>query len=387
MKVLVLGGCGAQGRTALIDLSQDPDISTIICADSQFEKLAEIENAVNMKKIVPVRLNAQNESGLLEQCRKADIIIDLLPNDFTNQVYEVALKSRVSLVNTNYIHDPQFLNQKAASAGIAIMPECGLDPGIDLVIYKDARAKFDSLTTIYSYCGGFPEKKACTNPLNYKVSWIWRGVLSSTKRDGRIIKDGRIVEVPGSRQHDEAYVHEIEFPGLGTLEAFPNGDAVAFTDKLGITKGIINTGRYSLRWPGWSSFWRPLKELGFLDEKPIEGLDISPMDFMDRYLAPLLTYGKDEKDLVVMFNLFEGRKAGKKMRYSSSMFIERDLETGIMAMSKGVAYTACIVAKMILQNEIEEKGVLSPMLHIPVDLFMDRLRSKGISLESKIELI
>ena len=260
MKILVLGGCGVQGRTALYDLASDPDISEIICADIQFDELSKIEDFTDMGKITTAKIDAQNKSDLLDLYRKVDLVIDLLPKEFKSHVNEMALEAKVHVVNTNYMYKTKDMDKKAKQAGIAIMPECGLDPGIDLVIYADAKSRFESLSVINSYCGGFPEKKACTNPLNYKLSWIWRGVLNSTSRDGRIIKGGQIIEIPFTRQHDKSFVHEIEFPNLGTLEAIPNGDAVFFTDRMGLTKKIVNTGRYSLRWPGWSAFWRPLKE-------------------------------------------------------------------------------------------------------------------------------
>ena len=387
MKILVLGGCGVQGRTALYDLATDPNISEIICADIRFDELSKIENFTDMGKITTAKIDAQNKSDLLDLYRKVDLVIDLLPKEFKSHVNEMALEAKVHVVNTNYMYNTKDMDKKAKQAGIAIMPECGLDPGIDLVIYADAKSRFDSLYVINSYCGGFPEKKACTNPLNYKLSWIWRGVLSSTSRDGRIIKDRQIIEIPGARQHDESFVHEIEFPNLGTLEAIPNGDAVFFTDRMDLTKTMVNTGRYSLRWPGWSAFWRPLKELDFLSEDPVKGIDgkLSPMDFLEKHLGPKLVYQDNEKDLVAMINIFEGKKDNKKMRFTSCMLIERDLETGIMAMSKGVAYTACIVAKMILKGEIKEKGVLSPINHIPVAPFMERLKKRGIVISEKME--
>lgn len=387
MKILVLGGCGVQGRTALYDLASDPDISEIICADIQFDELSKIEDFTDMGKITTAKIDAQNKSDLLGLYRKVDLVIDLLPKEFKSHVNEMALEAKIHVVNTNYMYKTKDMDKKAKQAGIAIMPECGLDPGIDLVIYADAKSRFESLSVINSYCGGFPEKKACTNPLNYKLSWIWRGVLNSTSRDGRIIKGGQIIEIPFTRQHDKSFVHEIEFPNLGTLEAIPNGDAVFFTDRMGLTKKIVNTGRYSLRWPGWSAFWRPLKELDFLSEDPVKGIDgkLSPMDFMEKHLGPKLVYQDDEKDLVAMINIFEGKKDNKKMRFTSSMLIERDLETGIMAMSKGVAYTACIVAKMIVKGEIKEKGVLSPINHIPVAPFMERLKKRGIVISEKME--
>ena len=387
MKVLVLGGCGIQGRTALYDLASDQNVSHIICADLQFDELSKIEAFTNMEKITTARIDAENKSALLNLYEKVDVVIDLLPKEFKTHVNETALEAKVNVVNTSYMYHPEALDKKAKEAGITIMPECGLDPGIDLVIYGDARTRFDSLSVINSYCGGFPEIKACTNPMNYKLSWIWRGVLSSIMRDGRIIKDRQIIEIPSAKQHDEPFVHEIEFPNLGSLEAIPNGDAVFFTDRMGLTETIVNTGRYSLRWPGWSAFWRPLKELGFLSEDPVEGLEgtVSPMDFMEKHLGPQLAYREDEKDLIAMINIFEGMQENKKMRFTSSMLIERDLETGILAMSKGVAYTACIVAKMIANGEIKEKGVLSPMTHIPVAPFMERLKKRGLVITGKME--
>ena len=387
MKVLVLGGCGIQGRTALYDLASDQNVSHIICADLQFDELSKIEAFTNMEKITTARIDAENKSALLNLYEKVDVVIDLLPKEFKTHVNETALEAKVNVVNTSYMYHPEALDKKAKEAGITIMPECGLDPGIDLVIYGDARTRFDSLSVINSYCGGFPEIKACTNPMNYKLSWIWRGVLSSIMRDGRIIKDRQIIEIPSAKQHDEPFVHEIEFPNLGSLEAIPNGDAVFFTDRMGLAETIVNTGRYSLRWPGWSAFWRPLKKLGFLSEDPVEGLEgtVSPMDFMEKHLGPQLAYRDDEKDLIAMINIFEGMQENKKMRFTSSMLIERDLETGILAMSKGVAYTACIVAKMIANGEIKEKGVLSPMTHIPVAPFMERLKKRGLVITEKME--
>ncbi len=387
MKVLVLGGCGIQGRTVLYDLASDQTVSHIICADLQFDELSKIEAFTNMEKITTARIDAEDKSALLNLYEKVDVVIDLLPKEFKTHVNETALEAKVDVVNTSYMYHPEALDKKAKEAGITIMPECGLDPGIDLVIYGDARTRFNSLSVINSYCGGFPEIKACTNPMNYKLSWIWRGVLSATTRDGRIIKDRQIIEIPSAKQHDEPYVHEIEFPNLGSLEAIPNGDAVFFTDRMGLTETIVNTGRYSLRWPGWSAFWRPLKKLGFLSEEPVEGLEgtVSPMDFMEKHLGPQLAYRDDEKDLIAMINIFEGLQGNKKMRLTSSMLIERDLETGILAMSKGVAYTACIVAKMIANGEIKEKGVLSPMTHIPVAPFMERLKKRGLVITEKME--
>jgi lysine 6-dehydrogenase len=389
MKILILGGCGSQGRTALYDLASDKNVSHIICADIQFDELDKIKRFTDMSKISTVTMDAQNKKALLDLYKKVDVVIDLLPIDFKQLVNQAALEAKISVVNTNYEFNAGDLDAQAKEAGIAIMPECGLDPGIDLVIYGDAKKRFDELHVINSYCGGFPEKKACTNPLNYKLSWIWKGVLRSLMREGRIIKDKKIIDIPAINQHDKAYIHTIDFPGLGELEAMPNGDAVYFTDLLGVTDTITQTGRYSLRWPGWSDFWRPLKQLGFLNEAPVPGLagKVTPMEFLDKLLGPQLGYKDDEKDLTAMVNVFEGIKDKKKIRFTSTMLIERDLDTGIMAMSKGVGYTASIVARMIARGDIKEKGVLSPLNHIPVEKFMNELKKRGIQIKEETTIL
>lgn len=389
MRILVLGGCGIQGRTAVYDLVRSKEVKEVICADARLDALDLIKDFSDMSKVQPVLLNAADLDSLVDLFGRADVAIDLLPRQFTPNVCQAAIKTGVGVVNTNYAGSISNLGAQAKKAGVSIMPECGLDPGIDLIIYGEARRRFDELHVIKSYCGGFPEKSACDNPINYKVSWTWEGVLSSTNRDSRAIIDGRQVVIPGARQHDTEFIHFIDFPGLGQLEAIPNGDAVFYTDLLGVTATIKETGRYSLRWPGWSAFWHPLKQLGFLGEKPVPGLpcEISPHQFLDKLMGPQLQYKKNEKDLVAMLNIFEGVVEGKKLSLTSRLLIERDLDTGLMAMSKGVGFPASIVAQMIAGGEITEKGVLAPAVHVPYQPFMDRLAERGIIIEEEQEVL
>ncbi|HSO19855.1 MAG TPA: saccharopine dehydrogenase C-terminal domain-containing protein [Desulfosarcina sp.] len=385
--MLVLGGCGIQGKAAVVDLAGTPAVEEVICADARMDGLAEVEKFIDMSKVSTAALDAADAASLDALFKRADVAVDLLPRQFMQDVCRAAIRTGVSVVNTNYAYPIAHLDEEARSAGVAIMPECGLDPGIDLVLYGEAGRRFDELTLINSYCGGFPERTACDNPLAYKVSWVFEGVLASTKRDSRIIRDGAVIEIPGARQHDEAFVHQVDFPGLGTLEAIPNGNAVFFTDALGVTGTIRETGRYSLRWPGWSAFWRPLKQLNFLSEEPVAGLPggVSPYQMMDKLLGPQLQYRRDEKDLVAMLNIFEGRQDGRQVRLISRLLIERDLETGLMAMARGVGGPAGIAACMIASGAIDAKGVLSPMHHIPYPAFVEALRTRGIVVEESLE--
>lgn len=387
MKFVVLGGCGIQGRTTVIDLARSKGVEKVICADTDLSNFGLITDQVGDSKVESQAVDASDQDRLVALMEGADVVLDLLPRTITEPVCRAALKAGVSIVNTNYGHPIRDLDGPAKEAGITILPESGLDPGIDLILYGEGRRRFDELTRVDSYCGGVPDRAACTNPLNYKISWTWEGVLSSTKRDSRLIIDGQERLVSAAEQHETDLIHEIDFPGLGSMEAIPNGDAVFFTDLLGTTESIIRTGRWTLRWPGWSAFWAPLKRLGFLEDEVVPNLEVSPYRFLVEHLGPRLQFGPEEKDLVVMVNIFEGFKDGQKKRYITRLLIERDLESGLMAMSQGVGYTASIVAQMIARGEIRRRGVLSPVTEVPYGRFIEELASRGVLVEEEEQII
>jgi saccharopine dehydrogenase-like NADP-dependent oxidoreductase len=51
----------------------------------------------------------------------------------------------------------------------------------------------------------------------------------------------------------------------------------------------------------------------------------------------------------------------------------------------GVAYPAAITAEMVVNDEIANRGVLSPATDIPCERFLERLSQKGITAQVKIE--
>jgi len=386
LKIAVLGGMGLQGRAAMADLARFKDVTEIVCVDLKPNSLEKIAGLVDLRRVTPVQLDASSKESLVSVLRQdVDVAIDLLPLPLMANAFDAAIETGVALVSTNYAHTIQHLHDRAVDAGVSLMPECGLDPGIDLVICGHWIKQFDEVHLLNSYCGGFPEAKACDNPLKYKVSWNWDMVLGSQNRKSVFIKDGRRLTIEPAAQHDNPMIHQLDFPGLGELEAIPNGDAVFYTDLLGITETIQETGRYSLRWPGWCAFWAPLKKLGFLSDDPVEGLEgeVSPRRFLDKFLGPKLRYGDDEKDIVAMRNVIKGVRDGGKKSILTSLIIKRDPETGLFAMSQGVGYAVSIVAHMMANKEIDKKGLLSPAIDIPYYSFMKQLALRGITIDEK----
>jgi len=388
MKIAVLGGLGMQGKAALLDLARSGRVREIICADFSLKDWDKLTAITDVAKITPIQVDGSSKKALVALFKQGiDAVIDLLPLPLMANAFEAALETRVPLVSTNYGKPIQHLHEPAKAAGVSLMPECGLDPGIDLVICGHAVKQFDELHVLNSYCGGFPEKKACTNPLNYKISWNFDLVLRSHKRPAVLIQKGSRLSIPAERQHENEMIHTIQFPGLGELEAIPNGDAAFYTELLGIGAGIREAGRYTLRWPGWCAFFAPIKRLGLLSDEPVKGLDcaVTPHQFMVKLLEPQLQYTAVEKDLVVMVNIFSGMKNGRRKTVTSTLLIERDLKSGLYGMSLGVGFPASIVAQMIASGEITPKGVLNPALHVPHAPFMAALAQRGIVVTEEVE--
>jgi saccharopine dehydrogenase-like NADP-dependent oxidoreductase len=101
-------------------------------------------------------------------------------------------------------------------------------------------------------------------------------------------------------------------------------------------------------------------------------------------MPPFLQYRDDEKDLVVMLNRFEGLKDGRKKSIRTYLLIERDLQTGLFAMSAGVGFTAAIVARMIARRQITAAGVLNPARDVPYEAFMSELSQRGILVKEEV---
>jgi len=388
MKIAVLGGLGMQGKAALLDLARSGRVQQVVCADCSLKDWDRLKAITDVSKIRPVQVDGSSKIALVALFKQGfDAVIDLLPLPFMVNAFEAALEARVPLVSTNYGKPIHRLHEPAKAASVSLMPECGLDPGIDLVICGHAVRQFDELRVLNSYCGGIPEKKACTNPLNYKISWNLDMMLRSQKRLSVFIRAGKRLEVPADQQHETDMIHTIRFPWLGELEAIPNGDAVFYTDLLNVTSGIQQAGRYTLRWPGWGAFWRPLKRLGLLSDEPVPGLDrtVTPHQFMVKLLEPQLQYRDGEKDLVAMYNVFSGIKDGRLKTLKTSLVIERDLKSGLYGMSLGVGFPVSIVAQMIAAGEISGKGVLNPALDVPYAPFMAALAERGIVVKEEVE--
>ena len=391
MKALLLG-MGLQGKAVVHDLEHSSVVDEILVFDIDPDPLQKYIKEKGLHKTVLKKLNATKEADLTKTIAQsgADIVISMLPAQFGYGVATAALNAGVHFVSSSYTGEIAELDSAARKRGIIILPELGMDPGIDLVLGRLAVDKLDQVVGLYSYGTGIPEP-ACAddNPLRYKISWTFEGVLKAYTRDAVILKEGTRIDIPGDRIFRQENVHRMEIPGLGHLEAYPNGDAVKFIRMFGLGKDIRHMARFALRWPGHCRFWGTMAGLGLLDDTSCdpENIPFSPRQFLVAMLSPRLQYGDDERDLAIIRVQAWGKRNGQGKLVTYEVTDRRDLETGLFAMNRTVGFTASIGAQMILKGEIVTPGVLSPVKDVPPEAFLRELERRGIKTANRIEAV
>ena len=389
MKAIVIG-IGLQGKAVIHDLEQSELIGEIIAADLNISDTAQYLNRMGYSKTRAVQLDVDREPDLAKTFIDMDVraVVCMLPIELAMTVARAALEAGIPFVSSNYTYQLKQLDALAKERGGIILPEMGLDPGIDLIMGRLAVDQLDEVHGLYSYGGGIPAPEcAADSPIRYKISWIFDRVLAVYTREARFIKNGELFIIPGNEIFHPDNVHEIEFSGIGPVEAYPNGDAERYVEIFGLGQGLTEMGRFALRWPGHSRFWRTMVALGFLDDTSVQigDAEISPRSFLTRCLTPRLQYGKNERDLALLRVEAWGLKKGRKVKVIYDLIDYRDLESGLFAMNRTVGFTSGIGVQMILSGQITQTGVLSPVRHVPPDVFIREIEARGIHIDYKIE--
>jgi len=389
MKKVLVFGVGLQGKAVIHDLNRSSLIGQIVAADRDVEAAGEFARRNGLNKVRFTAVDASSTSELQRTIREsgADVVICMLPPTFNYAVARAALDEGLPFVCSSYTGSLSELHREATEKRVTILPEMGMDPGIDLLLGQIVVGEFDEVHGLYSYGAGLPEPSAADNPIRYKITWTFEGVLVAYQRPGRLLENGVEIVVPGTQMFHEAYIHRAAFPEVGELEAYPNGDAIRYIDIFGLGKTVKTMGRFGMRYPGHCRFWQTLADLGFLDETPlaVPGASLSPRQFLVHHLTPRLQFGPQERDLVIVRIHAWGLKDGKKLSVVYDLTDYRDLDTGLFAMNRTVGYTASIAAQLILSGVITKPGVLSPARDVPAGKVLEELQARGMHVERRVE--
>jgi len=440
MKRILILGAGLVAKPLVRYLLDQPDFEVEVASRTVSKAVKLIDGH---PKGTAKELNLKSEEGLRDEVSRADLVISLVPYAFHPKVAKYCIDFRKHMVTTSYVSEiMQNLDAEAKRAGIIILNEIGLDPGIDhmeaMRIIHEVKQKGGEIRSFTSYCGGLPAPEANTNPFGYKFSWSPIGVLLAGKNSAQYYKDGQQVFIPSENLFDDYKIIDIE--GLGDFEGYPNRNSLPYIDlyNIGSTRTML---RGTLRNLGWCQTMKKIVELGLLDEEAkdwtgmtyagvlrsildeSEGKDLkksfasrlgmeenadvvrrlewlglldekplplekgSALDILGALMLEKLQYEEGERDMIVLEHTFVASYPDEKKEKIKSTLIDYGIPNGDSSMARTVGLPAAIGTKLILEGKIEEVGVhipIKPAIYVPV---LEELRALDIVFNEKREWI
>ncbi|KAI8129993.1 mitochondrial, Alpha-aminoadipic semialdehyde synthase [Lucilia cuprina] len=392
-KVLVLGA-GMVSAPLVEWLHREKDVSITVCSQikDEADRLANQYAGVDS---VYLDVN-ESTDHLQELCGKADVVVSLLPYSLHGMVAKYCVAEKTHMVTASYLNDEiSALHEEARRNGVTIMNEVGLDPGIDhllaLECIHEAQEKGGVIESFVSFCGGLPAPEHSDNALRYKFSWSPRGVLLNTLSAAKYLSKGQIVEISGGGDL-MSNPKSLDFlPGFA-LEGFPNRDSTKYADLYGLGRDVHTLLRVMLGLADSSIFYENLKQklverigdaeclenLGLLEDTPVVKLN-TPLDTLSHYLAKRLAFERHERDLVVLRHEVGIRWQDGRIEERGINFVVYGQPHGHSAMAMTVGKPAAIAAKMILDGEIQERGVVLPFTRDIYRPMLQRLRAEGLT--------
>lgn len=246
----------------------------------------------------PISLDVNDDAALDAEMEKTDLAISLIPYTFHATVIKSAIRKKKDVVTTSYVSPTMMeLDAQAKEAGITVLNEIGLDPGIDhlwaVKTIEEVHRAAGKITSFKSFCGGLPAPEASDNPLGYKFSWSSRGVLLALRNTAKFYQDGKEVTYSGPELMASAKPYFI-YPGFAFV-AYGNRDSTPFRERYNIPEAQTLV-RGTMRYQGFPEFVKVLVDIGFLSEDKHDFLS-SPIPWAEATSKILGASGRNEQDL------------------------------------------------------------------------------------------
>lgn len=385
--------------------------------------------------------NALNQEERWAELLHKDLVVSMLPARLHVEVVRDCIKLGIHIITPSYISDEmKALDEEAKKAGVLVMNEIGVDPGMDHMsaqkILDDIEEAGGHLDSFESFCGGLVAPESDNNPWNYKFTWNPRNVvLAGQGGAAKFIQEGQYKYIPYHKLFRRTEIIEID--GYGKFEGYANRDSLKYREVYGL-EGIPTIYRGTLRRVGfcraWNMFvqlgmtddsyvlegsedmtyrdftnsflaydphnsvemklryylnieqddyiWDKLVWLGIFSDKKVGLKDATPAQILQKILEDKWTLEEHDKDMLVMWHKFTYRINGQdKEIHSSFVYIGHDQV--YTAMSDTVGLPAAICGKMILNGTIKMTGVQLPIYKEIYEPVLKELEEHGMIFHEK----
>jgi lysine 6-dehydrogenase len=380
MKILVLGA-GRMGYGAAFDLVHNsPDVESVTVADFDLKKAEDVASKVGTSQIVAKQIDAGNYNDAVALMRGHDSAISCVNYWYNESLSQAAIETATNfcdLGGNNYVVDAQLaLDREAKAAGINIIPDCGLAPGMVSILAMHGAAQFDDIQEIHIRVGGLPQDPQ--PPLNYQLVFSVEGLINEYIEVARVIRDGNVREVESMTE-----IEELAFEDFPPLEAFQTSGGTSTLPDTFLGK-IRELDYKTIRYAGHCEKFKTMIDLGLCssDEIVVDYAKVTPRKVFGELLQKHLP--ADEPDYVLVRLDFVGSKDGrtKKLRYD--IVDKQDEKTGLSAMMRTTAFPASIIAQMMARGDVLERGATPQEKAIDPIAFVGELERRKIHVEAKL---
>lgn len=373
-------GSGLMGATIARDLVRCKNVEHVAVFDVDRDRLKALRRKEPSSKLSIKAHDVHRTAETAKILRKFDVGVGALPHGLSEYVIKSTVQAGVDFVDLifGWRFEQGKLNATARKKGITIIPACGLAPGLTNILAKTAADQMDRVDEVHLKVGGIPEHPK--PPLNYRIVFSFGAVIEEYLRRAKIVKNGRITEVESLTG-----LETVRFPPpIGECECFYTDGLSTLVQTL---RNVREMDEKTIRWPGHVAELRTLIECGLLDEEPMSfgGTTIVPREFLTKTLSERIQLGK-EKDLTLLRVDVNGRRKGKRSHWRYEMVDHYDSKLKVTSMARTTAYPCSIVAQLLGEDQVPDKGLVPPELVIKGRLFqkyMDYLAARALRITLK----
>lgn len=377
MKFLVIGS-GMQGRAVAFDLLKNPQTKDVLLADASAPSLAEAKRFLSDKRVKTVRADAGNPAALKKLMVGRAATVSCVPYFLNLPLAKAAIAAKSHFIdlggNTDIVWKELALDAQAKKAGVCVLPDNGLGPGMISTIAVHAMSQFDSVEEVLIRDGGLPQKPV--PPMNYMLTFSEHGLVNEYAGTATALRNGRRVTLPACSE-----LEPIDTP-WGRLEcahAAGGLSTMAWTYE-GKVKTMDNK---FIRYPGHIPTIVAMNAMGFFSQKEVRvgKTRIAPRALAVKLFREHFSRPGDE-DLVFIRVITRGRQDGRSTEIVYEMTDYYDKATRMTAMTRTTGFPAAIVAQMAAGGRIAP-GAHTVEKGIPPQAFLDELAARGFNLSRR----
>lgn len=373
MKALVIGA-GMMGSAAAYDLAHSPGVEQVIVADRDGGRAKAAAASIG-PKAEAATLDTGVRADVLALMGRVDGAIGATSYTHNLALTSAAIEARIHFCdlggNMDVVYRQMELDDAARKAGVLILPNCGLAPGMACVIASGAAAKFSDVEEIRIRVGGLPQHPL--PPLNYQLVFSPEGLINEYIEPAEAIRGGREVKVDPMTD-----LETLSFPPpFRELEAFNTSGGTSTLTKM--FNGKVKELDYkTIRYPGHCEKFRTLLDLGFAGSEPViaGSTTRTVREFFEDLLRKKLA--ANGPDVVLTRVSVAGTLDGKRRTLAYEMTDYYDEGLKLTSMMRTTSFPTSVILQMAVDGRIAARGVHPPEQCVPLDPFLSELGKRNI---------